>query len=319
MGKHDWQSGRKIKLNSKKIAIIAIVIISIAAIGILFNNMETRSTIKNEKTVNDLPAASQNNITPEAISYSIFKSKYVTTYSLPNGTDPNGIFTDKNGLVWIAGSSAHILFQLDPTNGKLMSYPIPEKNVGKTMVWTMVEDRDGNIWFSQFGQNPLWRFDPNTGRFDLFKTSAPSFQMKLDGTTGNIWFTTLTGNTIGLVQKVENKTVPSYNITEFPLGNDTDPSGLFLKDGSIWVAELSKGRIAKFDAVRTNDGLVVNIKKTLEIPESNQTQFYSPTDVLVSGNMTVLVTEHGPSTMTRYDIISGKLTRFPTSQRLDED
>src|SRR3989442_15332020 len=123
MGEHDWQSGRKIKLNSKKIVAISVVIISIAAIGILFSNFETRSTIKNEKAVNDLPTASQNNIIPEDISYSIFKSKYVTTYSLPNGTDPNGIFTDKNGLVWIAGSSTHTLFQLDPTGGKLISYP----------------------------------------------------------------------------------------------------------------------------------------------------------------------------------------------------
>src|SRR2546427_12984893 len=78
--------------------------------------------------------------------------------------------------------------------------------------------------------------------------------MKLDDTTDNIWFTTLTGNTIGLVQKVENQTGPSFNITEFPLGNDTDPSGLFLKGGSVWIAELLKGRIAKFDQVRSNDG-----------------------------------------------------------------
>ena len=323
MGKHDWQSGRKIKLSSKKNVIISIVIISIVAIGILFVNLETRSTIENEKpveekSVNDLPtSALQNNSITENVSYSIFKSKYVTTYSLPNGTGPNGIFVDKNGLVWIAGSSKHTLFQLDPADGRLMSYPIPEKNVRETMVWTMVEDRNGNIWFSQFGQNLLWRFDPNTGRFNLFQTSAPPFQMKLDDTTDNIWFTTLTGNTIGLVQKVENKTGPLYNITEFPLGNDTDPSGLFLKGGSVWIAELSKGKIAKFEAIRNNDGLVVNIKKILEMPLSNQTQFYSPTDVLVSGNRTVWVTEHGPSTMTRYDTISGKLTRFPTSQRPD--
>jgi streptogramin lyase len=306
-------------LNSKKIAITSIIIISIATIGILFSNLETRSTIENKKPASDLPTSSlQNTNIPENISYSSFKSKYVTTYSLPNGTGPNGILVDNNGLVWTSGSSSHSLLRLDFEDGKLRSYPIPEEKRGQTMVWSMVKDKDGNIWLSQFGQNPLWRFDPNTGRFDLFRTSAPPFQMKLDDITGNIWFTTLTGNTIGLIQKVENKTGSSYNITEFPIGNDTDPSGLFLKGGLVWVTELSKGKIVKFEAVRNSDGLVVNIKKTLEIPESNQTQFYSPTDVLVSGNRTVWVTEHGPSTMTRYDIISGKLTRFPTSQRPDD-
>ena len=302
---------------SKKFA-LTVIVISIAIVVILYNDFGTRENKKllEEKPVNELATAPfQNSGVSEQVS--IFKNKYITTYLLPNGTGPNGILVDKNDFVWIAGSSKHTLFQLDPADGKLMSYPIPEKNAGETMVWTMVEDRNGNIWFSQFGGNPLWRFDPNTGRFNLFQTSAPPFQMKLDDTTDNIWFTTLTGNTIGLVQKVENQTGPSYNITEFPLGNDTDPSGLFLKGGSVWVAELSKGKIAKFEAVRNYDGLVVNIKNTLEIPESNQTQFYSPTDVLVSGNRTVWVTEHGPSTMTRYDTISGKLTRFPTSQRPD--
>jgi streptogramin lyase len=318
MGEYDWQSSRKIKLNSKKMVIIAIVIISIVTIGILFVNLETRSTVENKKPVSDLPtSALQNSSISENVSYSSFKSKYVTTYSLPNGTGPNGILVDNNGLVWTSGSSSHSLFRLDFENGKLRSYPIPEEKRGQTMVWSMVEDKDGNIWFSQLGANPLWLFDPNTERFSLFHTSSPPFQMKVENTTGNIWFTTLTGNTIGVIQKVENKTEPSYKIIEFPTGQDTDPSGLFLKDGSVWVAELSKGKIAKFEVVRNNDDLVVNIKKTLEIPESNQTQFYTPIDVLVSGNRTVWVTEHGPSTMTKYDTISGKLTRFPTSQRPD--
>lgn len=310
-------------MNSKKIVAIAVAAISVVAIAVLFENLQTQTARENGKpsevkSTSMLPVTTQNNNITENIPYSTFKSKYVTTYSLPNGTGPNGILVDKNGFVWIAGSSVHTLFQLDPTDGKLRSYPMPEENIGETMVWTMLEDKDGYIWVAQLGQNPLWRFDPNTGRFDLFQTSAPPFQMKLDDVTGNIWFTTLTGNAIGVIQKVENKTEPSYKITEFPLGNNTDPSGLFLKDGSVWVAELLKGKIVKFDGIRNNDALVVNIKKTLELPQYNQTQFYVPTDVLVSDNRTLWVTEHGPSTMTRYDTISGKLTRFPTSQRPDD-
>lgn len=298
------------------------MVILIVIVVILYNDFgaQTRENKKlpGEKTSDELTTVPFQNSGVSEKQVSIFKGKYVTTYSLPNGTGPNGILVDKNGFVWIAGSSKHTLFQLDPTDGKLRSYHMPEENIGETMVWTMLEDKNGYIWLAQFGQNPLWRFDPNTGRFDLFQTSAPPFQMKLDDTTGNIWFTTLTGNTIGVIQQVENKTKLSYKITEFSLGNDTDPSGLFLKDGSVWVAELLKGRITKFDVVRNTDGLIVNIQKIFEIPKSNQTQFYSPTDVLVSGNRTVWITEHGPSTMTRYDTMSGKLTRFPTSQRPDD-
>lgn len=316
MGKHDWQSGRKIKLSSKKIAIIASVVISIVVFSILFSNLVTRSTIENEKPVekpvNDLSTSDlQNNSIPENISYSIFKSKYVTTFSLPNGTGPNGILADDNGLVWTSGSSSHSLFRLDFKDDKLRSYPIPEKKHWQTMVWSMVEDKDGNIWFSQLGANPLWRFDPHTETFSLFHTGSPPFQMKVENMTGNIWFTTLTGNTIGVIQ-VENKTEPSYKITEFPTGHDTDPSGLFLKDGSIWVAELGKGKIVKFDVLR-NNGLVNKITETLEIPPGKN-QFSSPTDVLVSDNQTVWVTEHTPSTISEYNLKSNDWKRFSTAQ-----
>src|SRR2546428_185379 len=99
MGKHDWQPSRKINLNSKKIVAIAIAAISVVAIGVLFENLQTQTTKENGKPseVNStslLPVTTlQNDNITENIPYSIFKSKYVTTYSLPNGTGPNGIFS----------------------------------------------------------------------------------------------------------------------------------------------------------------------------------------------------------------------------------
>ncbi|MHB8603086.1 MAG: Vgb family protein [Nitrosotalea sp.] len=305
----------------KKITIIVVPIILIAVAIILFNNSETQTTTENKKTSeekssNELTIATQNNNISKNIPDFIFKSKYVTTYSLPNGTGPNGILVDSNGLVWTSGSSSHALFRLDPNDGNLTGYPIPEEKYGSTMVWSMVEDKDGNIWFSQFGSNPLWRFDPSTEKFERFHTNYPPFQMKVENTTGNIWFTTLTGNTIGVIQKIENKTEFSYKITEFPVGQDTDPSGLFLKDGSIWVAELGTGKIVKFDVLRNNDGSVVNMIKTLEIPQPDKVRFSSPTDVLVTNNETIWVTEHSSSTISEYDLQSNNWKRFSTAQAI---
>ena len=211
MGKHDWQSSRKIKLAFKKIAVIVSSIILIAIFIILFNSLETQTTTEHKKTSEEKPTSeltaitTQNNGISKNIPDFIFKSRYVTTYSLPNKTGPNGILADRNGFVWTSGSFSHTLFRLDPKDSNLSSYPIPEEKHSNGMVWSMVEDKDGNIWFSQFGSNPLWQFDPHTEKFNLFHTSYPPFQMKVDDATGNIWFTTLTGNIVGVIQKVENK------------------------------------------------------------------------------------------------------------------
>lgn len=312
-----WQSRRKIKLVSKNI-VIAITIFSIVVIAVLFNNLN-QTSMENKKyldnnTLNE--STVQNNRISENIPDSILKSKYVTTYSLPNGTGPNGILADRNGLVWTSGSYSQKLFRLDPKDGDLRSYPIPEEKHSGTMVWSMIEDKDGNIWFSQFGSTPLWRFDPHMEKFEYFNTSSPPFQMKIDDTTGDIWFTTLTGNTIGVIQKIENKTESSYKIIEFPLGKNTDPSGLFFNNTSVWVAELGKGKIAKFDPNRNNNGFVVNVVKTLEIPSSDKVLFSSPTDVLVLNNETIWVTEHSPSTISKYDLKSNSWKRFSTAQAI---
>ncbi len=163
---------------------------------------------------------------------------YVTEYSLPNGTLPNAILVDRSGMVWTVGSGTFI--ELDPKNGELRSYQIPgEVGHSERMSWSIVEDRDNSIWFSQFGAVSLWRFDTLTERFESFHTDNAPYQMKVDDRDGDIWFTTLTGNTLGVVQKVDNTTdTESYQIREFPTGNDTYPSGLALSGDSVLVSEL---------------------------------------------------------------------------------
>lgn len=257
----------------------------------------------------ELPIVTTHDNVSENIPIPI-KNSYVTVFSLPNGTGPNGILADKNGLVWTSGSFSHTLIRLDPKDGVLKSYAIPENKHGQTMVWSMAEDNNGFIWFSQFGGNPLWRFDPNTEKFNLFHTSLPPFQMKMDNKTGNMWYTTLSGNTIGVVQKIKDE---SYKITEFPLGESTIPSGLFLEDGYVWIAELGKGKIAKFAVIKNGNNLVTSVEKVLEIPPSDN-RFSSPTDVLVPNDETVWITEHVPSTISEYDLKSKSWKRFTTAQ-----
>ena len=272
---------------------------------------------------------------------------YIQEYSMPNGTWPNGIFVDRSGIVWTVGTKSHSLLSFDPKEGKITaSYLIPSEGkkstaqyngsssgqIGVTMAWTIVQDKKGSIWFSQADSpNPLWRFDPTTKKFlSIHSVSAAPYQMKVDNTTGNIWYTTFTNNKLGVIQEISNKTTlttnnnnnsrspaSQYNVTEFDLGTESFPSGLYLHKDSVWVTQSLNDKLVQFKIVRDLNGRVINVLKTMEIPSpekssNSQSIFDSPYDIVVLGS-NVWVTEHDINFLTRYDINSKSITKFATS------
>jgi streptogramin lyase len=277
---------------------------------------------------------------------------YIQEYSMPNGTWPNGIFVDSSGIVWTVGTKSHSLLSFDPKEGRITaSYLIPSEGkkstaqyngssssgqIGVTMAWTIVQDKKGSIWFSQADSpNPLWRFDPTTKKFEsIHLVSAAPYQMKVDNTTGNIWYTTFTNNKLGVIQEISKKNTlttnknndsnssaaaapPQYNVTEFDLGTESFPSGLYLHKDSVWVTQSLNDKLVQFKIVRDLDGRVINILKTTEIPSpevssKSQNIFDSPYDIVVLGS-NVWVTEHDVNFLTKYDINSKSITKFATS------
>jgi streptogramin lyase len=283
---------------------------------------------------------------------------YVKEYTMPNGTWPNGILVARNGIVWTVGTMSHTLIGFDPKQGKIRSsYPIitpeekanntnPQSKQGFQMVWSIVEGTDGSIWFPEGGSDPLWRFDPHTEQFQVIHSiSAAPMQMKVDQRSGNIWFTTFGSGTFGVIQKlIGNKsdiksdlndsiTGPEYKVTEFNLGNDSYPSGIFLQGDSVWITEtLNHNKIVEFKPILDANGRVANVTKVLEIPSSsssatpaalsNQSKqlFTTPTDLVVFANnnnstrpSSIWVPEHGTSFITEYSFDSKTVVRFPTS------
>jgi hypothetical protein len=236
---------------------------------------------------------------------------YIKEYSMPNGTWPNAILVARNGIVWTVGTMSHRLISFDPKQGKIISsIPIIAQQGGETetnnnnqgvqMVWSIVEDNDGSIWVPQGGSNPLWRFDPQTEQFQVIHSiSAAPMQMKVDKRSGNIWFTTFGSGTFGVIQKIiENKggiTSPEYKVTEFNLGNDSYPSGIFLQGDSVWITEtLNHNKLVEFKPILDANGKVVNVTKVLEIPSSSPSSssqqkqlFTTPTDLVVFANSNI--------------------------------
>ncbi len=180
------------------------------------------------------------------------------------------------------------------------------------MVWTVVQDRDGIIWFSPLGTRLIWNFDPVNDTFhSIYSKTGSAFQMKTDANTGDVWFTTLSGDTLCVIEKNANVQT-GYKITAFTLGNGTTPAGLYLKNNSVWVTEITTQKIVEFNIDREN-GVVTGITKVSEIPVDNQTQLSSPTDLLVNDN-SIWLTEHGTSFLTEYKLGNGVIVRYPTSQ-----
>ncbi len=236
---------------------------------------------------------------------------YVKEYSLPEGSGPNALLVDAKGKVWVSTSKPDMLLSFDPQSQKTERYEIhdssqqktPENNT--TMVWTMVQDQDGVIWLSQLGTNSIWSFTPENNTFHQFSSGVSPFQMKT-GKQGEIWFSVINENTLGVIKK-EN----GYKISLFPIGNKTNPAGIFLNEDSLWVAEVLAQKIAKYDIKR--DGQVVMLSLSTLYPKDNSVLFLSPTDVFVKDNV-LWLTEHETSFLTSYDLVNDKVTRYPTSQ-----
>ena len=250
---------------------------------------------------------------------SLYTNTYVREYSLPEGTWPSGIMVDKNGAVWVAGSQIHKLFKFEPEREESSSFQIISQENNKPsdqslMVWAITEDKDGMIWFSQLGPDQIWRFDPNTKRFDIYRVSAAPFQMKTDN-TGNIWFTTLTVNTVGIIQKANLQDQnQEYKITEFNLDSDGLPSGIFLDEEYVWITMINDNKIIKFLPVKDANGSIIDINKIIEMPITKENLIYSPTDMIILADSSVWVTEHGTSFVSKFIDNFQNVIKFPTSQ-----
>ncbi|MGA9153177.1 MAG: hypothetical protein WBZ36_21575, partial [Candidatus Nitrosopolaris sp.] len=344
---------------SVKPLITIFVIIGITVlVGVVFfissrPNFPARNTEK-PNTVHELKPLSQIQTSNQIIRQVFLNNSthidtpYIKEFSLPNGTWPNSILVARNGLIWTVGIKSHTLISFDPKQGRIVSsYPITtnkeetnQSSKGFEMVWSIVEDSDGSIWIPQGGSDPLWRFDPHTGKFQVIHSiSVAPMQMKADQKTGNLWFTTFDRGTFGVIQKMKSmndsaavgindnlNTSPKYKIKEFNLGNGSFPSGIFLQGNSIWSTESLSNKIVQFKPIVDANGSVVNVVNILEIPQSSHSSpkdkplLNTPADlVVVEGNdnknksSSVWITEHGSSFVTEYQTALHTVTRFPTS------
>lgn len=260
----------------------------------------------------------------------ITSSPYIQQYDLPDKFMPNAILVDKQGTIWIAGSHSQLAEFHRPESGtsesstfsvhQLPSYETNDTKSPDTpvMVWSMVQDTIGNIWISQQGKKVIFVFDPTTEEFtSMGPVSSAPFQMKLNEDSGNIWYTSLEENKIGVIQKTSTNQINQNHITEFDIGYNASPSGIYAEEDKLWITQLFDNKIVTYSIERTQSGSVTGIKKQQEVPATSYGPFVSipasPTDIIVRDDRNIWVTEHGTSFFANHDIEEETWIRYPTS------
>jgi streptogramin lyase len=190
-------------------------------------------------------------------------------------------------------------------------------------------DKDGNVWYSDFGELFISKFDPKTLKLTeypvkKFKPDAPVGQLSLEQDhQGNFWFDTMYQGSLGTLDPKtgEMKYYPlaqewndeRVQLNFVGLRHDVDgkvwtksvgTQDIFRLDldskNNLWMAEFTEGHIGKIDA------------KTLEV-----TWFATPTEhararrLRIDDQDRILFAEYRGNRVALFDTRTEKFTEYP--------
>ncbi|MFY9868092.1 MAG: hypothetical protein WAK17_00070, partial [Candidatus Nitrosopolaris sp.] len=159
-------------------------------------------------------------------------SDYITEYKLPTTCEmPLGILVDgQAGKVWYVSTKQGTLGSYDIEAHKFdKELNIPIWNVrsiptDNSQVWSVNEDKNGNIWFTDEKQNAIWKYSKSLGGFEMYKVPENS---KSFGTTypisidfdskGNVYFVGIRSPALWFGNVTEMKNNTSNGITKIPI------------------------------------------------------------------------------------------------------
>jgi len=99
----------------------------------------------------------------------------ITEYDLPRlEALPHDAVADSQGVVWYSDFGSQFLGKLDPKTGKIVEYPVPVMDSKEPKgALDIGVDPEGKIWMGMMYQGVIARFDPNTEKFETWK--SPTF------------------------------------------------------------------------------------------------------------------------------------------------
>jgi virginiamycin B lyase len=108
----------------------------------------------------------------------------------------------------------------------------------------MIEDKNGNFWFTAQQSQYVGRFNPKSGKMDVIKMDGRKnpYGIAIDS-KGNVWFNEFATNAIG---KLDPNTM---ELTEYPLPNERtrDRRIAITSDDMIWYTDYTRGMVGRLD------------------------------------------------------------------------
>jgi len=259
-------------------------------------------------------------------------NNYITEYKLPSTCEmPLGILVDDQlAKVWYVSTKHGTLGSYNLATHKFdKEVAIPVWNVrniptDNSQVWSVKEDKSGNIWFTDEKQNAIWRYSKSVGGFEMYKVPEMS---KAFGTTypvsidfdsnGNVYFVGIRSPVLWLGNITQMKNGTSTGITKIPIpingfkGIDPDliSTGSIAVDNKrnvVWISMLSfpsKGEILRYN-------ITSKTFHTFNMPPG----LNSPVGVAIDENGNPWVTDHATSLFFMLNASNGNTTTYATSR-----
>lgn len=247
-------------------------------------------------------------------------NRYIQEFVIPSEcSEPVGITVDTNGMIWFAESAARKIGKFDPTTKKVDEYALPEakeqekKVAPVASIWSMKFDKQGNLWFPDVFTNAIWKFDPNSAKFEKYKIPTTtqfgtSYPINIDfDKNGKIWFSEIYGKKLGILDPAMAQQNRNSSMTELSARVDLETLGPVAidKDGNIWFTALtypSTGRLMKLDPEK-------NIFTTYSMPKGVS----SPVGIAPDNNGNLWINDHGTSAFVKFNPATNETTTYVTS------
>ena len=183
------------------------------------------------------------------------KTGKTTEYPVPvlkpgSPTGELALRPDQDGNLWVAMMYQGAIAKFDRKTEKFQTWSLP---AGQNMDYTQINQVDakhssvdGKVWVQDAGTYTLQRFDPATGKFELFKPfpdPSPNIYDVISDAQNNAYFTVFGADKIG---KIDAKT-GKISLYKTPTPNSAPRRGSIDSLGHLWFGEYRGDRIGMFD------------------------------------------------------------------------
>ena len=166
------------------------------------------------------------------------RTERFTEWPVPAGTNPHGVAVTADGKVYFGGYGSGTLNELDPATGNIRELKPAEAG---SRIYSVVADREGNIWFTDRGLERVGRYHRASGAIATWPMAGEPYGIA-QALDGKMWFTRLAADKLGIVDP------GSRAISDVVLPPGSKPRRLaFASDGTVWVTLYGTGRLARVD------------------------------------------------------------------------